>query len=265
MFDQFPSKNSTPGSNNFKSDDQPAEPQNPRPIPPIPPRNEAGSANIPSPEDKLESLKDTMPVSSPPPLSVPKADSAEDMFKETERPSFPQAPAIEETPPMAGPPEPLTTLPDDTADTGTSNKKFYWIGLIVLIIVVAGGGYYVFSKFFKANPDELPLLNINTAGQQNINMNQNINTPPQSNGNVNENTDIDSDKDGLTDTEEADLGTDPMEPDSDGDGLFDREEARIYNTNPLNPDTDGDGYLDGEEVDNGYNPLGPGRMLDINN
>ena len=54
--------------------------------------------------------------------------------------------------------------------------------------------------------------------------------------------------------------------DSDGDGLFDREEVEVYHTNPLNPDTDGDGYVDGfQEVDKGYNPLGPGRLLDLNN
>uniref|UniRef100_UPI001ABEBF9F Ig-like domain-containing protein n=1 Tax=Gracilibacillus suaedae TaxID=2820273 RepID=UPI001ABEBF9F len=43
-----------------------------------------------------------------------------------------------------------------------------------------------------------------------------------------------SDEDGLTDEEEADLGTDPE-----------------------NPDTDGDGINDGDEVDNGTDPLDP--------
>lgn len=42
--------------------------------------------------------------------------------------------------------------------------------------------------------------------------------------------------------------------DTDKDGLTDAEEAQ-YGTNKYNPDTDGDGYLDGEEVRNGYNPL----------
>jgi hypothetical protein len=41
--------------------------------------------------------------------------------------------------------------------------------------------------------------------------------------------------------------------DTDGDGLTDTQEA-IYGTDPNNPDTDGDGYLDGDEVKHGYDP-----------
>jgi len=96
-------------------------------------------------------------------------------------------------------------------------------------------------------------------------------------------TELDSDADGLTDDNEANLGTNPLLPDSDGDGLTDREELMIYNTDPLNPDSDADaltdyeeigvygsdplisdsdadGYSDGEEVANGYNPLGEGLL-----
>ena len=60
--------------------------------------------------------------------------------------------------------------------------------------------------------------------------------------------DKDSDGDGLTDSQERELGTDPLNPDTDGDGLTDGEEVKKYNTDPLNPDTDGDGLKDGEEV-----------------
>jgi hypothetical protein len=74
---------------------------------------------------------------------------------------------------------------------------------------------------------------------------------------------LDSDSDGLTDAEEAELGTDPVEPDTDGDGLFDREEVRVYETDPTNPDTDSDGYEDGAEVDAGYDPNGPGKLFDL--
>ena len=58
----------------------------------------------------------------------------------------------------------------------------------------------------------------------------------------------DSDGDGLTDEEEAKLGTDPFNKDTDGDGLTDGDEVKTYKTNPLNPDTDFDGLKDGEEV-----------------
>ena len=42
--------------------------------------------------------------------------------------------------------------------------------------------------------------------------------------------------------------------DADGDGLTDTEENQI-GTNPLNPDTDSDGALDGSEVAAGTDPL----------
>lgn len=66
-----------------------------------------------------------------------------------------------------------------------------------------------------------------------INSNSNINT----NSSISENLAKDSDNDGLTDMEEI-----------------------IYGTDSQNPDSDGDGYKDGAEVDNGYNPLGPGKL-----
>ena len=81
-------------------------------------------------------------------------------------------------------------------------------------------------------------------------------TPPAS-------TLIDSDSDGLTDQEEAILGTNPNLKDTDGDGLDDYQEVQIYKTDPLKADTDGDGHNDGEEVNNGYNPLGTGKMTDL--
>ncbi|MFA6919137.1 MAG: hypothetical protein WC244_03465 [Patescibacteria group bacterium] len=64
----------------------------------------------------------------------------------------------------------------------------------------------------------------------------------------------DSDSDGLTDAEERNLGTDPLNSDTDGDGLIDYAEVNTYHTNPLNPDTDGDGFKDGQEVINGFDP-----------
>ena len=64
----------------------------------------------------------------------------------------------------------------------------------------------------------------------------------------------DSDGDGLTDTEEADLGTNPNLEDSDGDGLTDPQELDL-GTTPTTADTDGDGFSDGEEVDFETDPL----------
>ncbi len=60
--------------------------------------------------------------------------------------------------------------------------------------------------------------------------------------------DNDPDRDGLTNDEEKQIGTDPNNPDTDGDGLKDGEEVHIYHTDPLKWDTDGDGLSDGDEV-----------------
>ncbi|MBX2801316.1 MAG: hypothetical protein KTR31_26800 [Myxococcales bacterium] len=69
-------------------------------------------------------------------------------------------------------------------------------------------------------------------------------------------TDPDSDLDGLTDSREEQLGTDPNDPDTDQDGLLDGEEVDTHATDPLDDDSDNDGLLDGEEVeDYGSNPL----------
>jgi streptogramin lyase len=60
----------------------------------------------------------------------------------------------------------------------------------------------------------------------------------------------DCDGDGLSDTYEQNLGTDPRSSDVDGDGLNDRMEL-IYNTNLTNWDTDGDNLSDFKEI-NGW-------------
>ena len=57
----------------------------------------------------------------------------------------------------------------------------------------------------------------------------------------------DDDNDGLTNGEEATLGTNSENPDSDGDGLKDGEEVKQYKANPLKADSDGDGLSDGDE------------------
>lgn len=68
---------------------------------------------------------------------------------------------------------------------------------------------------------------------------------------------IDSDKDGLPDYEEIQLGTNPNLADSDSDGLNDYQEVKIYHTDPLKANTDCDRYNDGDEVRLGLNALIP--------
>jgi MYXO-CTERM domain-containing protein len=95
-------------------------------------------------------------------------------------------------------------------------------------------------------------------------------------------TDEDSDGDGLTNTDEGELGTDPWNPDTDGGGVGDGEEVAVgtdpledcddfdadcdgltndeeiaIGTDPNDPDTDDGGVWDGVEVDRGTDPLDP--------
>ncbi|HLK48955.1 MAG TPA: Ig-like domain-containing protein [Bryobacteraceae bacterium] len=67
----------------------------------------------------------------------------------------------------------------------------------------------------------------------------------------------DPDRDGLTNLQEFQLGTNPTNPDTDGDGLRDGDEVNLYHTNPLLADSDGDLIPDGVEVTNGTDPLNP--------
>lgn len=60
--------------------------------------------------------------------------------------------------------------------------------------------------------------------------------------------DADYDNDGLTNSKEKELGTDPQIPDTDGDGLLDGEEFLTYHSDPLKKDTDDDGLDDYKEV-----------------
>lgn len=50
--------------------------------------------------------------------------------------------------------------------------------------------------------------------------------------------------------------------DTDQDGIPDLWEALVYKTDPLQADTDADGFDDRREIINGYNPKGPGTLVD---
>lgn len=136
-----------------------------------------------------------------------------------------------------------------------------WLIIIiaaVFMLLLAAGAWYWWSN--RPEPEVVPSTE-----------NTEVQPPSQTNNPAqptNEQAQVptaeaDSDGDGLTDGEEVGFGTSTTNPDSDGDGLFDGEEIRIYATNPLSFDSDGDGYGDGEEIRSGYNPLGPGRLLQL--
>jgi len=172
--------------------------------------------------------------------------------------------------PVVGPIEPLTKLPASIKfNSGIlGNKKILIAAGVLLLAIIAA------AAFLLLRPNSEPVVQENTnvvsnspentasndqpnnnENQSNSNEQDNINQPAEQ---VDANTD--SDADGLTDKQEAALGTDPFKVDSDQDGLLDKEEVMIYKTDPLNTDTDADGYVDGIEVKSGYNPNGPGKL-----
>jgi hypothetical protein len=67
---------------------------------------------------------------------------------------------------------------------------------------------------------------------------------------------VDTDGDGLSDVDEALLGTDPLDPDTDDDGLLDADEV-ARRTNPFDPDSDDDGLPDAGEIARGTSPANP--------
>ncbi len=87
------------------------------------------------------------------------------------------------------------------------------------------------------------------------------------------NTDIDSDNDGLSNSDEAYYGTHPYQPDTDGDGLLDNDKLAYWGIdyqddfdndgiiNLFDPDSDNDQVSDGIEVAQGSDPLNDASTL----
>ncbi len=72
---------------------------------------------------------------------------------------------------------------------------------------------------------------------------------------------LDCDYDGLSQTEETGLGTDPCDNDTDGDKLNDLKEIQA-GSDPLVKDSDGDGLDDAEELFYEFDPNNPDSLMD---
>lgn len=233
----------------------PASQPFPRPVPRLVPRSssevgssksEVGSLAVP----RGEALRSGGEV------GLPEINATEDIFGGTK----------EVLPPMTNQPKsPGAIVPPamkrEIVSIETPRQGFKKILIIaVAVVIFAGilgfGGYWVYNNVLKSKPLS-PNLNINTPPPEEA---QQVETPaPETVAPV----PVDSDNDGLVDSEEVRLGTDALNPDTDGDRLFDGEEANVYLTDPLNKDTDGDGFEDGSEVQKGYDPKGPGKLIRI--
>jgi len=188
------------------------------------------------------------------------------------QPAGAQTPVSAQQTPVPAYPQPASYTPSNEELFG--GRSFPWgrvISIIVILAVIAGAAaaiYWGYAYFFtvKKNVTLEPVTIITEQPQVTVpvvtttvpevtpatTMPATVNIPATESS-------PDSDGDGLTDSEERALGTDPLKADTDDDGLTDWAEIKIYHTDSLNPDTDGDGYKDGQEVINGYDPLKPGN------
>lgn len=207
-------------------------------------------------------------------------------------------------------PLPSTQVPEDmeSFDDGPKGGKGFRLVIIALsvtaaVLVLAVGGVFLFRRFMPSaspivetpTPDETPTTPIEPPTTLPSPVGSPIvpptepeappavpETPPATIPQPQPVGQVDTDGDGLSDTVEAELKTDPRSPDTDGDGLVDGkeqsfkgdplvadtdgdgltdgDEVQLWTTDPSMMDTDGDGYPDGSEVKNGYNPNGDGRL-----
>jgi len=174
--------------------------------------------------------------------------------------------------------------------SGGRGKTFMVVGIVIVSIILVGGLVFAYFQFFRSststntenqnensnqNVNSTVILNVHSDVQTNENTNTisansnsegnvngvvnlnaanvnsaNVNSASNTNSNVNVSTNV------HTNTSDDDTTS---AKDTDNDGLTDTLEL-IYGTDINNPDTDGDGYLDGQEIQNGFNPKGPGKL-----
>jgi len=216
--------------------------------------------------------EDIFAGSSPSPSGPPRPAGGPLRPPSPPRPLAPGVPPTAVRPSVPGLPAPTSAASiAETPARGLGRKVGRLIGVVLILAVVGGGGYvaYVFFIAPRLTPAAVPEINLNvnvppapiapepppvepppTAPEP-------VPEPPQPSESP-----ADSDADGLTDAEETQMyDTNPLSRDTDADGLSDREEVITWKTDPNNPDSDGDGFNDGQEVSNGFNPLGPGKLL----
>lgn len=189
-------------------------------------------------------------------------EEPKDMLSEVD-PQSTAAPTRMPTPPA--PPAPSAHSAPEVGSNGHTRKGIFLLTAFVLFLAVCGAVLYV---FFGAAQNVLPEVNDVTPSETaspSESPTAEATVSPTATPSDDVVSTLDTDGDGLLDPEEREAGTSLRKPDSDNDGLGDREELKVYKSDPLNPDSDNDSYLDGAEVKNGYNPIGPGKLLTLPN
>jgi len=142
-------------------------------------------------------------------------------------------------------PEPEEKNEENTPETPNSKKQkepksktSLIVALIILIVLalisISVAGYFYYTWQSDKTVAEEAQIEADKIAQEAENVNEAANKELEDANEKIEDISKDTDKDGLTDTEEIALGTDPKKK-----------------------DTDGDGYSDKDEVDDGFDPLTP--------
>lgn len=103
---------------------------------------------------------------------------------------------------------------------------------------------------------KIELKKYNPPGKRDYNYTFDPNDPRDAQEDIDVDTTRTINRDGLTNLQEFNFGTDPTRPDSDGDNLTDYEEVTQKITDPLKPDTDDDKLWDGWEIKYGGEDVG---------
>lgn len=265
---------------------QPSAPAMPQPTPPAtppatPPVTPATPATQPAvedlfePETPVEPQTPVEPLASEIPYGNPPSDQAPMPFGGQDTPAT--LPSLLESTPAPGeqptgnkmPPEDKKRPSKRRVGRGSRLRLIVLVISILVLVIVLIWGYgprlWGGGNGSQLNTVDSELQNINQVTPVNDSTIQNGNGTNQDATNTTDQTTaiIDSDGDGLLDSEEAVLKTNPEKIDTDSDGLSDRQEVRVYKTNPRKADTDGDGFDDAEEVRNFFDPNGPGKLPSI--
>ena len=179
----------------------------------------------------------------------------------TQHPTVPLA----DKPAIASVPSPNTVTPP-TRSVKRKGNKVMILMIIAIVVIVIFAASYIALRLIKPATDEGSnvVLDENTVVEEVIPENEVISEPVIEEVIIEDEV-LDTDKDGLTDERERELGLDYESADTDNDGLSDKDEVDLYLSDPFNPDSDGDTFLDGSEVRRGYDPNGTGRLNDITN
>lgn len=152
-----------------------------------------------------------------------------------------------------------------------SGRKILIIIITLVILIVLGfGSLWIYTSFIKKNISENNFIPSDTSSDDTTSIP--VDTTPDSTVIIPTSTNpedsilfgepVDTDSDGIIDTDEEGYGTNALSWDTDQDELSDGDEVMVWKTNPLVFDTDSDGYSDGVEVKNGYKPTGPGKLFE---